>query len=163
MRKSDTESVFNTLMKRPDINQAHAQYKRMDDEIREALSDKVSGLQNWEVFNRESVASGCGSDYPGLGADGESGSLTAWHVDGAISDQKYEQALNIIGSVAQRYGFNPAPQRLHDSAGSHDAVFHKTNEGGQISFGTEKNTTLRTSIECHLTPESKKRGHPSGS
>lgn len=138
MRKSDTESVFNTLMKRPDIDHAYAQYKRMDDEIREALSGKVSGLHKWEAFNRESVASGCGSDYPGLGADGQSGSLTAWHADGGISDQDYEHALKIIGSVAQRYGFNPVPQRLHDSTGSHDAVFHKTSDGGEISFGTEK-------------------------
>lgn len=63
--------------------------------------------------------------------------------------------------MAQKDGFNPQPQRLHDAPGSHDAVFHNVHDDGEISFGTAQNTSLSASIGCHLTAEAKRRGAPS--
>jgi hypothetical protein len=81
-------------------------------------------------------------------------------VTGNLADDKYEQALKIIGSVAVKYGFTAQAQRLHDSPGSHDAMFHNVHDDGGISFGTAINTSIGMSIACHLTAAAKKRGHP---
>jgi hypothetical protein len=82
-------------------------------------------------------------------------------VAGNLPDADYEKALTIIGTIAQRHGFDPRPQRLHDAPGSHDAVFHNTTDEGEISFGTGLNTGLGLSMSCHLMPAAKKRGTPS--
>jgi hypothetical protein len=156
---ADTGKVFATLMQRPDIDQAAEQYQRMDADLRQALSQAVPALAAWRQGSEGSQAS-CGSDYPGIGFDGQTRSLPSNVVSGTLSDADYEKALETIGSFAQQYGFTVQPQRLHDSPGSHDAVFHNVHDDGEISFGTAQNTSLRVKLGCHLTTEAKKRGAP---
>jgi len=93
--------------------------------------------------------------------DGETGGLPNYVVDGNLPDDKYERALQIIGTTAQKYGFTPSPQRMHDSTGEHDTLFHNAADSSVIDFGTAKNTVLGVSIGCHLSGEAKKRGTPS--
>jgi hypothetical protein len=156
---ADPKAVFAQLMQRPDIDQVTQQYQQMGTEIRHSLTAAIPELNVWTV-SADTLKAGCGHDYPGLGADGEALSLPDYVVSGKLPDDKYERALTIVGSTAQRYGFTAAPQRLHDAAGSHDAVFHNVNDGSSITFGTDKNTLVGISIGCHLTVEAKKRGAP---
>lgn len=81
-------------------------------------------------------------------------------MSGNLPDPDYEKALTVIGTIAQRYGFDPRPQRLHDAPGSHDAVFHNRTDEGAISFGAALNTSLGLELGCHLLPAAKKRGTP---
>jgi Lipoprotein confined to pathogenic Mycobacterium len=157
---TDPKAVFAKFMKLPDFDQATQQYQQMSVDIRTALSAGLPELASWTMAGEQSRAA-CGSDYPTMSNDGETGGLPDYVVYGNLPDDKYERALPIIGAAAQKYGFTPAPQRLHDAAGSHDAVFHNVADSSFIDFGTAKNTVLGVSIGCHLTAEAKKRGSPS--
>lgn len=159
MTSSETNSAFKTLMKRGDIDNVVAKHKKMYTEILNELSSNISMLRHWSEFE-PAARSGCGSDYPGIGSDGETHDFNDYTVNGKLSDSEYEQALKIIGQVGKKYGFASSPQRLHDSPGSHDAAFHNTENESEITFGTDKNTLIGVSVGCHLTVEAKKRGHP---
>lgn len=155
---TNPNAVFATLMQRPDIDQATQQYQQLGAEIRRALGAAIPTLASWTASGDLSGA-GCGNDYPGIPAtDGAVRDLPDYLVPGKLPDNQYEQALSIIGETAQKYGFTPTPQRLHDTPGSHDAFFHNINDDGTIHFGTDQNTLLGISIGCHLTAEAKKRG-----
>lgn len=154
----DPNQVFASLMARPDIDQATARYEQLRTEIKQALTAAIPELTAWRQYDNLGGA-GCGDDYPGIDFDGETRTLAGDTVSGNLPDDKYEQALVVIGRVAQQYGFNPAPQRLHDAPGSHDAMFHNVTDDGGISFGTAVNTAMRLYIGCHLTAAAKKRGH----
>ncbi|MTD53647.1 hypothetical protein GKO32_06560 [Amycolatopsis sp. RM579] len=157
---TDLDSVFAMLMQRPDIDEATRHYQQLDNELLQALSQAIPSLSPWQGDD-DGSGSSCGGDYPGIDFDGDTYSFPSHFVTGNLPDADYEKALEVIGSVAQRYGFAPRPQRLHDAPGSHDAMFHNVNDDGEISFGTALNTSLRVSLGCHLTVEAKKRGHPS--
>jgi hypothetical protein len=158
---ADPHAVFAKLMQLPDIDQAAQQYQRMGTEIRQALSAGIPELAPW-IVDGDILNAACGNDQPGLQADGQTRHLPDYIVAGPLpdADTKYEQALSIIGATAQKYGFTPTPQRLHDAPGSHDAAFHNVHDDGTIRFGTDKNTLVGLSIGCHLTAEAKKRGTP---
>lgn len=155
---ADPNSVFSQLMRRPDIDQATRRYEQLGADLRQALTEAIPTLSPW-VQDGDTMNAGCGADYPGIGWDGVTRDLPGYVVAGNLPDDKYEQALQIVGSVAEKYGFNPSPQRLHDAPGSHDAMFHNVHDDGGIFFGTAKNTTFSLSIGCHLTAAAKKRGH----
>lgn len=162
MGGNDADSVFSKLMTLPNIEQAVQRYQKMDEEIRQTLSQQFPKLQHWEVYSK-GASSGCTGHYASVQLDGQVHILDARGVRTDLPDDQYEQILQLIGHVAQRYGFNPKPQRLHDSTGNHNAVFHNEHDESEVSFGSAKNTSIRTTVGCHLTPESKKRGHPSDS
>lgn len=153
-------SIFARIMQRPDIDEASRNYEQMGAEIREALSTQAPELASWTTDGDTSDAA-CGDDYPGLGSDGRTRDLPDYTVSGNLPDDKYEQALVIIGATVQKYGFSSTPQRLHDAPGSHDAVFHSVLDDGTVRFGTDKNTLLGLSLGCHLTAQAKQRGRPS--
>jgi hypothetical protein len=157
---TDSQAVFVKLMQLPDFDQVTQQYQQMLTEIRQSLSAGVPELSPWTQAGEVSRAA-CGSDFPTMSDDGETGGLPNYVVDGNLPDDKYEQALQIIGTTAQKYGFTPSPQRMHDSIGEHDTLFHNTADSSVIDFGTAKNTVLGVSIGCHLRAEAKKRGTPS--
>lgn len=159
---TDVNNVFAMLMQRPNIDEAAQQYQQMDNELRQALSQAIPVLASWHVGS-EGGQTSCASDYPGIDFDGQTRAFPSNVVNGNLPDTDYEKALGIIGLTAQKYGFTPQPQRLHDTPGSHDAVFHNVHDDGEISFGTAANTSLRVSLGCHLTAEAKQRGHPSPS
>ncbi|MEW2499192.1 LppA family lipoprotein [Amycolatopsis sp. NPDC047767] len=156
---ADTAKTFAALMQRPNIEDATQQYLAIDTELRQSLSREIASLKTWTNGSEGSRAS-CAADYPGIDADGVTASLASHIVAGNLPDSDYEKALTVIGTVAQKYGFTPQPQRLHDSPGSHDAIFHNTHDDGEISFGTAQNTSLRINLGCHLTAAAKKRGTP---
>jgi hypothetical protein len=156
---ADIKTVFAMLMQRPDVDQAAQQYQQLDTDLRQALSGAIPALASWQAGSEGSQAS-CAGDYPGIDFDGQTRSLPSHVVPGTLPDADYEKALNTIGLVAQKYGFTPQPQRLHDAPGSHDAMFHNVHDDGEISFGTALNTSLRVELGCHLTLEAKKRGTP---
>jgi hypothetical protein len=107
---ADPSAVFAALMQRPDIDRATQQYQQLGTEIRQALSAAIPALAVWTVSG-DGVKSGCGSDYPGIEFNGEELHLPDYVVPGNLPDDKYEQALSIIGSTAQNYGFTPTPRR----------------------------------------------------
>lgn len=155
---ADADSVFATLMRRPDIDQAATQYEQMGTELRAALSRGIPDLDHWQK-DGDTSNSACGSDYPGINFDGQTRDLPDYVVSGNLADDKYEQALKIIAPIAQKYAFDPNPQRLLDKPGDHEAIFHNVHDDGSITFGTAKNTLLGLSLGCHLTAASKQRGH----
>lgn len=163
MGNDDTETVFNKLMRLPDIEQAKAQYAKMSDELRRALTASFPQLRHWQPDGEE-ASSACGNDYPGIESDGKEWDLLSYFVSRVkLSDSDYERALRLIGDVAHEYGFSRQPQRMHDGPEGHDAVFHNLADASSITFGSAKNTLIGVTIGCHLTPEAKRRGHPSGS
>jgi hypothetical protein len=158
VRRTDSNAVFDTLMQRPDIDKAAEQYGQMAVELRAELSTAIPTLKPWEQSEGQ-LRSACGNDYPGITADGETRDLPTYLATTGLTDTQWEKALSAIGTVAQRYGFDPKPQRLHDAPGDHDAVFHNVHDDGSITLGTAKNTVLGVSLDCHLTAASKQRGH----
>ncbi|ATY13956.1 hypothetical protein CU254_28655 [Amycolatopsis sp. AA4] len=158
----DPAEVWTALMRLPDTDQVRQQYQQLDTELRQALTAAIPKLEPWAPSkNNTGSRAGCGARFPGIGNDGETASLGDHVVAGNLPDADYEKALTVIGTVAQRYGFDPRPQRLHDAPGSHDAVFHNRTDEGAISFGTALNTSLGLDIGCRLFPSAKKRGTPS--
>lgn len=155
---SNPNTVFATLMQRPDIDQATRQYEQMGADIRHGLGAQIPELATWTATGETSNAA-CGNNYPGIGPDGQVRDLPDYVVPGKLPDDKYEQALSIIGATVQNYGFSPTPQRLHDAPGSHDTAFHNAHDDSTIRFGTDKNTLLGISVGCHLTVAAKNRGH----
>lgn len=156
------EDVWAALMRLPDTDQARQQYQKLDTELRQALTTAIPRLSPWKSSDDyPGSRAGCDARFPGVGSDGERESLPDHAVTGNLPDTDYEKALTVIGTIAQRYRFDPKPQRLHDAPGSHDAVFHNTTDEGEISFGTALNTSLRLQLGCHLLPAAKKRGTPS--
>jgi hypothetical protein len=151
---SDSTAAFAALRQRPDIDQAARQYDRMAGEVRQALSSAIPALADWQDAGG-ALRSACGNDYPGVGFNGQTRDLPNYVVHKGLSDSDWELALTTIGRVAANYGFTARAQRLHDSPGNHDAVFHNVHDDGQISLGTAKNTVLGVSIGCHLTAAAK--------
>ncbi len=154
----DPSTVFATLMQRPDIDQATAQYQQLSSELRQALSSAIPTLTPWSQF-QGAVNAACGSDYPGIGDSGEILHLPIYTAPAGVTDAQWDQALNTVGQVAAKYGFDPKPQRLHDAPGDHDAIFHNVNDDGAITLDTAGQTVLGVSIGCHLTAAAKKLGH----
>ncbi|RJQ88406.1 hypothetical protein D5S19_06535 [Amycolatopsis panacis] len=158
----DPAEAWAALMRLPDTDQARQQYQHLDAELRNALTAAVPKLSPWTTSDDYTGSrAGCGARFPGVSNDGERESLPDHAVAGNLPDADYERALAVIGTIAQRYGFTPRPQRLHDAPGSHDAVFHNETDEGEISFGTALNTSLRLQLGCHLFPAAKQRGTPS--
>lgn len=158
----DAKHTFDKLMKRPDIDQATRKYERMQNEIQEALSKQVSNLSQWRARG-ETIGAACDSNsYPGVGNDAETNGLGNYVAAGKFNDTEYERELPIIGSIVEKYGFNPEPQRIYDAEGVHDVVFHNVQDDGKLQMHVERGVNLGVTTGCYLTAEAKKRGHPSG-
>lgn len=158
----DAKHTFDKLMKRPDIEQATRIYGRMQDEIRDRLSKQVPSLSEWRAREEDGMAACDPNSYPGVMNDASVNALPNYVASGSLSDVQYEDALNDIGNIAQRYGFNPKPQRLYDEKEVHDAIFHNIHDDGKIRIHVERGINLGVMTGCYLTAESKTRGHPSG-
>ncbi|MBB1152475.1 hypothetical protein H4281_04990 [Amycolatopsis sp. DR6-1] len=154
----DADTSLTDLMKLPDIDQAAQQYQQMATELQTALGTQVPALKQWNVAD-EPIRAACGADHPNLGSAAETLRLENHIAPGTLSDADYEKALAAIGPVVTKHGFTAGPQRLHDTPGSHDAVFHNYKDGSSLQFGSHVNTVFSISIGCHLTAETKKLGH----
>jgi putative hemolysin len=154
----DPNTLFSELMKRPDSTQATQQYQQMNTELLAALSSAIPSLPQWTQKQGEGTAA-CGSDYPGIGDNGQTVDLPTYVAQGGVTDAEWEVALTTIGRVAAKYGFDATPQRLHDEPGDHDAVFHNVQDDGSITLDTAQNLVFGVSLGCHLTTVAKQRGH----
>ncbi|WP_157183259.1 LppA family lipoprotein [Sciscionella marina] len=152
------DEAFAKLAKLPSIDEAVQQYEQLGSQIRQELSQEIPDLTAWKDSQDSVGGSGCFNEE-----DGEKRHLPDYVVQKGVTDQQYEQALQIIGKMAKPIGFGDKPQRFHDSPGKHDSSFFNPRDNTTISFGTGKATVLQISVGCHLTPEAKKRGHPSES
>jgi hypothetical protein len=155
---TDPNTSFTTLMHRPDIDQATAQYQQMNNELLLALTAAVPSLTPWDQSQGEMTAA-CGSDYPGIGENGETIDLPIYVAHVGVTDAQWELALTTIGAIAAKYGFDAKPQRLHDSPGQHDAIFHNVHDDGSITLDAAASIVLGVSLGCHLTAAAKQRGH----
>jgi hypothetical protein len=154
---TDPNTLFTTLMQRPDIDQATAQYQKMNTELLQALTAAVPSLTPWAQLQGEMTAA-CGSDYPGIGDNGKTVDLPSYVARVSVTDAQWELALTTIGSVAAKYGFDEKPQRLHDSPGEHDAIFHNVHDDGSITLDSADSIVLGVSLGCHLAVTAKQRG-----
>jgi hypothetical protein len=153
----NTDALFSELMQRPDSSQATQQYQQLNTGLLAALSAAIPSLPQWSQAQGETTAA-CGSDYPGIGDNGQIVDLPTYLAHGGVSDVEWELALTTIGHVAAKYGFDAAPQRLHDARGDHDAVFHNVHDDGSITLDTAANLVFGVSLGCHLTATAKRRG-----
>lgn len=154
---TDPYALFKTLMQRPDIDQATAQYQQLNDELLQALTAAVPSLTPWGQLQGETAAA-CGSDYPGIGDNGQTVDLPIYVAHVSVTDAQWELALTTIGTVAAKYGFDEKPQRLHDSSGQHDAIFHNVHDDGSITLDSAESIVVGVSVGCHLTAAAKQRG-----
>ncbi|WP_406638763.1 LppA family lipoprotein [Amycolatopsis sp. WGS_07] len=156
----DPEEVWAALMRLPDSDQARQQYRQLDAELRQALTAAIPKLSPWKLSeNNPGSRAACGARFPGVGNDGESESLGDHRVPGNLPDADYEKALTIIGTVAQRYGFDPRPQRLHDAPGSHDAMFHNIADEGEFRSAPRRTpaSASTSAVICSPLPRNEAR------
>ncbi len=155
---TDPNTLFTTLMQRPDVDQATAQYQQMNNELLQALTAAVPSLTPWGQLQGEMTAA-CGSDYPGIGDHGKTVDLPSYVAHVGVTDAQWELALTTVGTIAAKYGFDAKPQRLHDSPGQYDAIFHNVHDDGSITLDAAESFVLGVSLACHLTAAAKQQGH----
>ncbi|MFC0106700.1 LppA family lipoprotein [Kibdelosporangium aridum] len=150
------DEQYAELKKRPDIEQVHEEYTKMLEEIRTELVARI-GIQPWQPKADPWGASMCG-EFNDVGADGEKRRYSSGHSPGNLPDAKWDEALKLVESIAAQHGF-----KLHgavvDKPGDHEFTFGNA-WGGELLFGTAKNTTLSVSTGCHLTRAAYQRGTP---
>lgn len=163
MSSDDAKHTFDKLMKRSDIDQATSRYERMQDDIRNSLSKQESSLSEWRTRGNADGMAACDTNsYPGTINDASVNALPNYVATGEFADNKYHRALMMIGSIVEKYDFNPKPQRIYDADGVHDVVFHNVHDDGKLQMHFERGVSLGVTTGCYLTAEAKKRGHPSG-
>ncbi|GAA4658458.1 LppA family lipoprotein [Amycolatopsis sacchari] len=147
---------FADLVQRPDIDQATARYEAMSGQIRDALSRVYPDLR-WRQTSQLTGAA-CGFGYPGLETDGEQRGLANWMAPGSIPDGRWDEAVQVVRTVALKYGFDKVVTTVSRPE-DHEVVFSDLYDA-ELNFGSAVNTTLLVRTGCHLTAEAKKRGHP---
>lgn len=102
---------------------------------------------------------GCGFEFPDIDlTDGESRNLSGGSSQANIPDERWPEALALVGEIAGRRGFQ-GPKVTLDRPGDHLVGFHDA-YGARLDFGTEVATVTGVSTGCHLTAEAKRRGAP---
>lgn len=163
MDNSKKQETFDKLMKRPSIDEASKRYNQMQQELQTAMGKVVPTLAKWQSKEGGTRSSCDSNSYPGVNLDGQTESLPNYF-SGPVPEQKYDEVLQTIGSIASKYGFEANPQRLYDGPKGHDAAFHNVNDDGKIDFHVDPEfSSLGVTVGCYLTAEAKKRGHPSES
>lgn len=134
------------LRSRASLEDTLARYERMQQDVRDRL-DAAIGPFAWEQ-QREGAESTCGFDFPQeLG--GRNVFMAPWGFDGAIPDDEWPRAAQIITDTTAEYGFTAADLQL-DQPGYHILSGIDTTLGASYDFGTEVNTTMQVTTGCHL-------------
>jgi hypothetical protein len=154
---NNPDQAYSKLVKLPSIDEAVKSYEAMGVKIRKELTSSIPELKSWKNAQDGVGTAGC------LNGDGQTQNLSSYIVTKKLTDDQFEKALQIVGKVAARYGFDPTPKRFHDAPGNHDTSFNNPSDHSELTFGTDKTTLMGISIGCHLTADAKKRGHPSQS
>lgn len=141
----DVGTPGDTLHERPDIEQITANYQQMQTQMRERLSAEVGPLEWAERFGE--AGRGCGFDFEDV--DGAvSKSLPTWVSDGNLPDADWDRASAIVAEIAASQGF-AQPREIVDRPDDHQVRISDP-YGGELIFGTAKNTILSVSTGCHL-------------
>ncbi|WP_020669313.1 LppA family lipoprotein [Amycolatopsis nigrescens] len=151
------DASFAELMKRPDIEQAEAEYQGLLATIREKLVTDI-GIAAWVPSDDEPSAAGCGDKFPGLGADGQTRFYRSGKSPGNLPDADWPRAVSLTAELARQHGFGEPAVNV-DRPADHEVILRHPN-GAELIFGTANNTTLALSTGCHLTAEAHKRGAP---
>lgn len=153
----NNNAQFATLMQRPDIDQVTQRYDQMATQLRQQLSVVFPQLV-W--YQDEGIGtSGCGSNYPNLGVDGESRTLANWATNATVPDNQWNHALQIVDQVIRPYGFNSGPITPGSDPSIHWVTFYDQYQG-ELIFTMGHGTGFGVLTGCHLTAAAKKRGHP---
>jgi hypothetical protein len=148
---------FTTLLQRPDIEQMQARYLAMMEQIRSELVSRLD-VAEWQPDEGGVSGSGCGADFPDVGADGEVRRYSSGFSPGNIPDDKWPAAVEMVADIARTNGFAD-PLVVVDRPGDHE-VSMRDGYGAELLFGTARNTTLSVSTGCHLTSAAHQRGEP---
>jgi hypothetical protein len=148
---------FAELMKRPDIEQAEAEYLGMLNSIQEKLVSEI-GIAPWIPKDTPPSGSACGGEFSEITTEGQRRNYSSGRSPGNLPDGRWPSAVALVGEVSGQHGFG-APELIVDRPGDHEAVY-KSATGAELIFGTGTNTTLSVTTGCHLTAEAHKRGTP---
>jgi hypothetical protein len=148
---------FAELMKRPDIEQAEAEYQDMLASIREKLAGEI-GIAPWIPKDTQPSASACGGEFTEITTEGQRRFYSSGRSPGNLPDAQWPRAVALVSETAHQHGFG-APEIIVDRPGDHE-VLYKGTTGAELIFGTGTNTTLSMTTGCHLTAEAHKRGAP---
>jgi hypothetical protein len=142
-------TTYADLRRRPHLDDAVAEYERMQADIRAAL-DRELGPFGWYR-----VRGGTGSTG-GHGVAAEFGArslaLAPWGFDGAIPDPAWPSARRIVRGFVAAHGFTAVEPEIdrpgHHVIGSVDPVL-----GAGFSFGSQRMTIMQVITGCHLPEE----------
>lgn len=81
-----------------------------------------------------------------------------WYIRGAVPDDRWPQVVERVGRVAQRYGFDKH-ENIQDEPGMHRVRFVDS-YGGDLTIGTNKNTSMTITSGCFLLQDARERGAP---
>ncbi|MBP2325369.1 hypothetical protein JOF56_005754 [Kibdelosporangium banguiense] len=151
------DEAYAELRKRPDLEQTEADARKMLDEIRAELVSRI-GIAPWEPGKGEAyTGSACGGDFQNI-PGAEKRRFSSGRSPGNLPDAKWAEALELVKSIAGRYGFN-RQGTVVDRPSDHEVTFGN-DYGAELWFGTAVNTTLSLTTGCHLTREAHQRGTP---
>lgn len=153
------QQQYDKLLQRPDIEQATQTYQSALKEIKNVLTEKFD-VPTWEQRDDTPIgAAACGFDFPDVsGREGITRTINGGFTRAVISDNRWEEAVQIVTEVANEYGFK-GPERVADKPGNREIRYFDA-AGSRLSFGQIKNMSTYISTGCHLTPEAHQRGGP---
>lgn len=153
---------LDELLKRPNIDDATARYKKMLGEIRTQLGEKVA-LGSWQEGLSGEISPGC-TNFHDVDLHDAQTVYTTWGSPGTLTETTWPQAVQALLSVSANYGFNTKGMEVNK------APFHDYNMldayGAEVSISTGSNSNTRTNTMltlktgCHLTAAAHSRGKP---
>lgn len=153
------QDQYNTLLRRPDIEEATHKYKKLLEELRALFVEKF-GLPPWEFRDETPVGeASCGFDFPDVRGDqGLTRTIDGGYTRAPIPPGKWEEAVASVTQVVEKYGFTD-PKTIADGPKDHQVQYFD-GTGTRLDFGYIDNTILAVSTGCFLTPEAHRRGAP---
>jgi hypothetical protein len=150
---------YAKLIQRPSLEEIKTQYQLTLSEIRKMTVSEF-GLPAWEAPPEDPIGgAGCGFNFPDVNLpDGQTLTIDGGYSRANIPDARWADAVAKVGEIAKKYGFTQS-QFFRTHPGDNDARYF-TPFGDRLDFGTEKNTVLGISSDCHLSSEARQRGGP---
>jgi hypothetical protein len=158
-RRNMENSQFAELMTRPDIETVAKRYEDMRMKIRDTLvADKF--VVSWQERSDSSGGVlGCNRSFPEVDSStARVWALKRWTSEGNLPDDKWERAVAAVAEIGREYGFGE-PKVVVNRPSDHEVSF-RDGYGGEMLFGTAKNTILALTTGCHLTVAAHQRGTP---
>lgn len=153
-----TQEQFDSLMRRPDLEQAQARYEDLQKQIRAALKKKFD-LSQWEEDPETVIRSSYCREFPDVdGLDVGNINMPIWAAKGGIPQKDWPTAQAVLRDLGGQLGFGRVT--LDADQGGNRMYEIVDGYGAKLTLGTMGNTTLSVGTGCHLKPKAKKRGRP---